>query len=119
MENELLLKFSGDWRRFEGKLLSEIREWPVDCLEILHINEICKLMERQGFDVDDYRMDELPIAGVYYVELAVAKKGVNYFCIMSNEDLITVTPVAAVNNCNEECSTISESIKSHELEESR
>ncbi|MFC0232728.1 hypothetical protein ACFFIF_01840 [Vagococcus entomophilus] len=101
--------------KFEGKLLDKesFAKFP-ESKEKEDIGKIVVMMKEQGFNPDVYRLDEIPIKGVYYVELAVSERGIDYFSIQDDGDALvphytTIKHDENGYNCFP-CATIQESI---------
>ncbi|NSV01887.1 hypothetical protein HRH22_13415 [Enterococcus faecalis] len=107
-------------REFEGKLLAldTIQSFP-DVPEKKHFLKVRKMLEKEGFDPDSFRIGEIPAEYVYYFERAVAEPGIDYFSVYANEE-DKLIPQYTTLKCNSkghntfDCSTIRESIDKHE-----
>ncbi|WP_165005780.1 hypothetical protein [Enterococcus sp. ZJ1668] len=107
-------------RQFEGNLLTleSINQFP-DTTEKEHFFTVREMLEREGFDPDDFRIGEIPTEYVYYFERAVEESGVDYFSVYLNEKG-TLIPQFTTLQCDEngrntfDCTTIRESIDRHE-----
>ena len=94
-------------RQFEGNLLTleSINQFP-DTTEKEHFFTVREMLEREGFDPDDF-------------ERAVEESGVDYFSVYLNEKG-TLIPQFTTLQCDEngrntfDCATIQESIDRHE-----
>lgn len=114
------MDYINNWRMFSGKLLTEesIATMP-ESLEKNHIQGTREMLIKEGFDPNEFRVDELPIEGVYYFERALDKRGVDYFSLFVEEDG-TLKPQFTMleydeNGCNTfPCNSIQESIDKHE-----
>lgn len=109
-----------NWRMFSGKLMTgeSIAAMP-ESLEKDHIKAAREMLITEGFNPDEFRVDEIPIEGVYYFEKAIQERGVDYFSLTVEEDG-TLKPQYTTLECDENgwntfpCNTIRESIDKHE-----
>ena len=74
------LEYLDDWRIFEKVILSETDELPL-CLEKEHLAKIAIMLKKEGFCPKEFRVCEVPIAGVYCIESIAKEQGVDYFMI--------------------------------------